>query len=371
MLDLLKRFLYIIKRQELKDHINTLSDLLEDADFRAWVLEDDPAHLNIFWSQWQKEHPEKQDLVIEAKAILEQLKHDTQPIAPIRKDAILARINETIATESKPESAKPQAKRRRFPPRIYLKIAAVLALFLASISFWKVNEKIDSPNPVPPVADWVIRKNAKGQKSKLYLPDGSTVILNADSELRYDRNGFGKDQRALILSGEAFFEVEKDPYCPFTVQTGSLSTTALGTSFNINAYPNSPMTVFLATGSVLVAKENEGQENDSVQLVPGQVAYLSKKERLTSKKEKNLKQYEWTRGTLFFDKTPFDKVIIELERWYGVQIKVLDKGKSSPVINGEFKQESLKNVLETMKYSLDFTFSIDDHEIVIKFNNSP
>src|SRR5699024_6685187 len=72
----------------------------------------------------------------------------------------------------------------------------------------------------------------QGIKLTKVLPDGSKVILNSNSSISYT-DGFAKDKRELTLQGEGFFQVTKDPARPFTVHTGNIATTALGTSFNV------------------------------------------------------------------------------------------------------------------------------------------
>ncbi|MEP7259280.1 MAG: FecR family protein, partial [Flavitalea sp.] len=76
-----------------------------------------------------------------------------------------------------------------------------------------------------------------GSKSKLELPDGTLVWLNGDSKLSYSNGGFGKDNREVILAGEAFFDVVKNEKIPFIIHTGPINITVKGTAFNVKAYP--------------------------------------------------------------------------------------------------------------------------------------
>ncbi len=91
-----------------------------------------------------------------------------------------------------------------------------------------------------------------GQKLSFHLEDGTKVILNAGSKIWYPSN-FNIHEREVILEGEAFFEVSKDASRPFRIVTESVVTTALGTSFNINAFPsNENIEIALVTGKVSV-----------------------------------------------------------------------------------------------------------------------
>lgn len=115
-------------------------------------------------------------------------------------------------------------------------------------------------------AKWITKSNPKGQKSKIHLPDGSTVILNAESQIRF-KNDFGKADRD-IFKWRIVFEVAQDSLLPFRVFSGELVTTALGTSFNINSYDKNRVNVQLATGQVKVFKEE--LESESLLLQPGE-----------------------------------------------------------------------------------------------------
>src|SRR5690606_21518010 len=115
--------------------------------------------------------------------------------------------------------------------------------------------------------EWTTKSNPIGQKSIIQLADGSKVVLNADSELKFLDN-FGQGHREIYLKGEAFFEVALDSLRPFTVYSGESVTMALGTSFNINSYDNKKVQIQLATGKVKVIHEDK--EKEPVYLDPGE-----------------------------------------------------------------------------------------------------
>ena len=122
-----------------------------------------------------------------------------------------------------------------------------------------------------PAASWIVRNNPTGQAQKLLLPDGSRVKLYAHSSLRYT-DSFGITRRDSWLEGEAEFSVQKDQVHPFTVLSGSLATTALGTSFDVKALPAAAnITVKLFTGKVVVRslRPRSGWNKD-IYLLPGE-----------------------------------------------------------------------------------------------------
>ncbi len=107
-----------------------------------------------------------------------------------------------------------------------------------------------------------------GSKSKVELPDGSVVWLNAGSTLTYDKD-FGKENRAVTLIGEGFFDVTKNKEKPFIISTESISIKVLGTVFNVKAYKEDKQTeTSLIHGSIEVTIKN--RPNDKIILSPSE-----------------------------------------------------------------------------------------------------
>ncbi|MBL7698264.1 MAG: FecR family protein [Chitinophagaceae bacterium] len=147
----------------------------------------------------------------------------------------------------------------------------------------------------------------RGGQYKLILPDGSKVWLNAASSIRFPTE-FTEDRRIVTITGEVYFEVAKNPRQPFIVKTYAEDITVVGTSFNVNSYPDEPIIkTSLLEGSVWI--------NGNV-LQPGQ-AYMNGK--ITST---NLEQdLAWKNGFFSFNKTDLPAVMRQLSRWYNVEVK--------------------------------------------------
>lgn len=212
-----------------------------------------------------------------------------------------------------------------------------------------------------------VQKNApKGKKTKIKLPDGSLVYLNSESSITY-LTDFA-DNRTIHLQGEAFFEVQSDPYKPFTVITGPVSTQALGTSFNINAYEEElEIHVALATGKIKVSHEANGQE---IYVDPGEgVDFNPIDAQLTKDLVDIQKILNWKNGILQFEKVPFPQVVKTLERWYGVDFEVKNQ-KELPLYkcSGTFEpNEYLSNVLSVLAHSVDFNYTIQGKKVILEF----
>tara|TARA_B100001245_G_C22849757_1_gene408501 strand:+ start:222 stop:1220 length:999 start_codon:yes stop_codon:yes gene_type:complete len=240
------------------------------------------------------------------------------------------------------------------------KVAAAVALLIVSVM---VILQLRTTEVHPQQVE-IIKDNPAGQKSKVYLPDGTIVTLNSESRITYFENF--EEGRNVTLEGEAFFDVTEDPSRPFTVYSGSLATTALGTSFNIRSYNTSQAEVALVTGKVKVRRDNS---DDLVYLVPGETASISNEMKSILKGTADVQAITyWKDGVLYFDKTEVDDVVQILERWYGVEIEVIG-GLPDVKCSGTFqKNEYLTNVLDILSYSVGFEYSLAGKQVQIKFN---
>ena len=179
------------------------------------------------------------------------------------------------------------------------------------------------------------------------LPDGSQIILNSDSELKYD-NDFN-EVRTLNLDGEAFFQVEKGK--SFTVVTDEGEVAVLGTSFNVSAR-NGVLIVACKTGKVQVTSKNQSKI-----ITPGERVRFSNGKASIIEDIDPLKIDKWTSGESYFERTPLQEVISSMSHKYDVEIK-LPKKYHGKLFTGSFihsdLQKATKMVLVPMgiKYEL-------------------
>ncbi len=247
-----------------------------------------------------------------------------------------------------------------------LKIAASLILLLSISYVWVEQTYSVADEPVAKPVSYVQKQNPKGRKSTVFLKDGSKVILNSESSITYDEN-FATGKREILLKGEAFFEVAKDPNRPFIVKSGSISTVALGTSFNVRNYADSDITVSLVTGKVRI--DENGEMSSAGVLMPGEkIKYDRESATLEKLKYNDYEDLLWKDGILSFKKATISEVVATLERWYGVEIAVVKPCKKSVSYGAVFKDQSLKQVLQAMGFTLNFDYIINDKKVEIMFN---
>lgn len=240
---------------------------------------------------------------------------------------------------------------------------SVAAIILIASGLFYIN--FDMHDETLVTQSHITKQNAKGVKSHIKLPDGTSVWLNAASHISYPQ-GFTATQRLVQLEGEAYFDVVKDKTRPFIVTSGNVVTTALGTSFNIKAIDTQNIEVSLNTGKVNVARIDN---NEQVILQPGQQAKLDGLGLLVSE-FKNEIVLAWKEGTIIFDNTDFDEMISVLEKWYDVSFVIENlsqQERQSIKVIGEFENQTLENVLKLLSHSMHFKYTINKKIVTLKF----
>jgi ferric-dicitrate binding protein FerR (iron transport regulator) len=184
------------------------------------------------------------------------------------------------------------------------------------------------------------------------LPDGSQVILNAASVIKYNKRSWNK-VRSVQLDGEAFFRVKKG--CRFEVVTSNGVVWVLGTTFNVFARDNR-LQVYCETGKVAVAA------NDTVLLTPGMKAQTTTGLSLITYNA-GTHESTWQQGDFWFSNAPLKDVIAEMGRQFDVDIRYNNLGDR--YYTGYFNRRSLNEALRTVFYPMQLTFKIDNKVVYI------
>lgn len=251
----------------------------------------------------------------------------------------------------------------------WLKIAAGI-VFIISFGF-ALNKLIHNGEPdlIPAVSNQIEKSTEKGQKLTVFLKDGTKVILNSESSL-VSPQFFDDSLRVVYLSGEAFFDVARNEKVPFKVISEAAETTVLGTQFNINSQPDNQSIISLVSGSVLVElTHHQSQQLQRAKLSPGQTAIANVKlEALQVTSFDYEETILWKDGILYFQHASFDQLINKLENWYGVVFEINGKENvDKKLFSGKFDNESLKNVLESISFSKNFSYQITEKKVIINF----
>ncbi|MEQ6119258.1 FecR domain-containing protein [Reichenbachiella sp. MALMAid0571] len=246
----------------------------------------------------------------------------------------------------------------------WLKVAASIVLVSAlSFLFYENYFKTESKEVVK--NEIITKETPKGVKRQIVLPDGTDVWLNSGSSLSY-ASGFTDSSRIVRLVGEAFFEVTKDPKRPFQVESGDIVTTAIGTAFNVNAFSKSSTSIVsLTEGKVKVEYISK---NEAVYLTPGYAAVLNKKSNQLDARSFDIEEdIAWKDGILVFKNAAEEKVLRDLENWYGVKFTLQNKSPEKWDLTTRFENESLEHVLKVIGFKAKFNFQIEDKKVTIEY----
>ena len=225
----------------------------------------------------------------------------------------------------------------------------------------------------------------RGSKSSIKLPDGTTVRLNTDSRLTYISFTAGKT-REVTLVGEAYFDVAHDSSRPFIIHTGKVNIKVLGTSFNVRNYPqDKELETSLIKGKIEVSLESRPE--DIIILKPTEKLIIAKaddelssatkianttdnKVVLTSitylRNDSIVAETSWLNDKMVFVNQPLEKIALELERKYAINITFKDEKVKKYRYTGVFDNVGLEKVFELIKYSKNINYKINDKNIVIE-----
>ena len=336
-------------------------DFLKDRFFVEWIKSPNKES-NSFWEEWIKRNPEKEKEISKARAIILRLKYTEEKVTNSESNEVLERILTKVQSDT-PTPARDIKENAHLNWRsIAASILILGSVLLGFLLFEISNEKIAIDNKNP--EEWIERHAPIGSKSTLRLPDGTAIYLNAGSTLKIPKK-FAADKRTVFLEGEAFFEVAEDKDRPFTIYSGSLSTTALGTSFNVRAYPEEQkLSVALVTGKVKVVNF----EIDTFQILTSneQLIYNAEERGFIKKNFDTELVTGWYQGILIFQDSDFNEVVHKLERWYGVSFEIKKFPAFQKEYRGKFDNQSLDEVLQVMSFTSGFSYEINDKNVIIK-----
>lgn len=315
----------------------SISELAQDDAFIHWVKYPD-ATTSEQWQNWLSQHPEVIKKVDAASSIVRSLSFVEAPVSDAQKEALWSRID-ALANEETSTKAKDSRIRTLLP---YL-AAAMLAL---AISFFFIF----------PFQQSTTAGTVAAESIKYNLPDGSTVTLNADSKITFNKRSWAQN-RTIELEGEAFFEVKKGS--PFTVSTNAGTVEVLGTSFNVDNY-DEDFSVACYTGKVKVQTQV-----GTATLTAGQKVSTNNQELSSADFDPNAQQ-DWRKGYFKYVDVSVKNILAEIERQYAVKINfqapdsILNKKH-----NCTFTNTNLDSSLQVISWPLYLDYEIKGNEVKV------
>lgn len=193
----------------------------------------------------------------------------------------------------------------------------------------------------------------KGGQYQVILPDGSKVWLNAASYLKFPTKFTGKE-RKVELTGEAYFEIEKNKKAPFEVTLNDMKVEVLGTHFNVTGYDDDEYhTATLLEGSVKISNKT-----DQILLNPGQQAVLNKSDDIKVRSVDAEEAIAWKNGYFLFNNENIGSIMRKISRWYNVEV-VFQGNMSDKEFTGTISRfKNVSEVLKLLELTKDVHFEI-------------
>ncbi|MBC9911858.1 FecR family protein [Chitinophaga varians] len=264
--------------------------------------------------------------------------------------------------------------------RPYLWAAAISTGVLLGMAAWWWTSAKKNNNAI---ASEVTTRN--GSRTSIQLADGTRVWLNAGSKLSYSKD-FGKNDRSVTLTGEAFFDVAKQADHPFVIHTETMDIRVLGTRFNVRSYPEDKTTeASLITGSIeAIVKRNATRiilKPSEKIVVLNQLPAVARSAKANTAKEETtvtlshvsyyaaqttaITETSWMDNKLVFKDESFAELAQQMERFFGVHVQFDNPSLQQLRFTGIFEQETVQQALSALQLTAAFRYEIQNDTIII------
>jgi transmembrane sensor len=352
---------------------HTVEELATDDMFRRWVMKPTP-EINAFWQKWITENSDKADTVSRARELV-------LAVHEIYKDD----LSDEVVTHEIEEITRIAEQRKQAEennifrlPAIWRAVAVLLLVSgLGALYYFQRPGKIQiaSIKPVVELADSMnVRTNTGETEITVLLSDNSVATLTKGSTITFPKK-FGGRERRVHLTGEAFFDVAKNPDKPFLVYTNETVTKVLGTSFRVKAFDQeNTVMVFVKTGRVSVYPKKDYETIDNEKTISGvvlnpnqQAVFIRNQNRLEKGIVANpqMLSESITQKELIFDDKPVAQVLETLEKVYGIVIVYDAQILAECVITAQFNDESLKQRMNAICQAIGANYEMVNGQIVI------
>ena len=356
----------------MKQKEEKINELLLDNRFVDWLINPQSPYA-AYWLQWTAVSAENAALAEAAREFLLELRmaenDQEQEITDNETAPLWEQIRENIDQES-----APVLKMQRMPQWTYwLAAAAIAGLILLLGATWSKQpgrpSLLAKTTRENPPSQEVIRYNGNEKNELFFLPDGSRITLAKGARITYNRLMNG-DKREVVLTGEAFFDVAKNPQRPFYIYTQNMVIKVLGTSFRVTT-SLSQESVAVKTGKVSVYLKGQDLEQSAARIVlPQQVCTWSPRQKeliTTAYAGKSMIELETDGANGYsFEDAPLDTVFKALEKMYAMPVHYDKPVFENCFITISLGNESLEEKLEVITKTVGASYSISDYGINIE-----
>ncbi len=355
-------------------HLYLAEDFAADDFFKEWVSAPTPEN-DRFWRNFLREHPDRFDDLEEGRRLVAGL----QSIGSADNRGLKSTSQRTVRSiwmriEHSLDGLDAPLKRPIWR-RGFWQVAAGLLLALGAGGWWLGQRSADAANTsfgTEGSSDWKLAVNEGRQSMVIQLADGSQVSLSQYSRLRYPAE-FGATERKVYLTGDAFFEVTKNPQAPFLVYTNTIVTKVLGTSFEVKSSPDSSdVTVEVRTGRVSVYANDSDLHQDpeakGIILTPNQKAVYHRPNASIRKAlvDKPILLVPVNKMEQFvFEAAPASEVFRALGEAYGIDVVYDEEVLKNCLLTINLTDEDLYQKLKVISMVIDIHYKFIDGQIVI------
>jgi transmembrane sensor len=326
----------------MADNILKAEDLLTDEGFLAYYLKKDSADF-AYWEGLKKDNPLQENEILKAFALMEMIILAEKPVSAEQQSKAYQRF---ISANS--QTAVKEVNQRRIPALLRWSAAAAVLISIGIAFYFNTSQQKESI------------QTQFGEIKKEKLPDGTGVIINANSRISFSENWEESEKREVWMDGEVYFDVVKTAEKkPFIVHTAELDVEVTGTRFNVNRR-SATNKVFLVEGSIVL----HSKQTASTALAPGDYAELNTS-GLAKKAATDAGFTAWIDRKFIFDKTSMAEVARSLEEIYGKTISFSDDQVSNKTISGILPNDNLTVLLDALEAAYGLSIVSKDKEIVI------
>ncbi len=349
----------------------TVEDFVLDKYFRQWALGELP-ETDTFWQEFQLMHLDKMKPIEQARTITKSLEiyHETISDAELRE-----RVRAILAAIELEEIPKLSFFRQNW----FRMAASVALLITVGLWFFNKNTTISPPSVSEAISAQIIDIQNVLADTTIRFSDGSTAVLKRGGSLRYDKNFSSTERAVTLLSGEAFFEVTKNPNKPFLVYANELVTKVLGTSFTVKAFKdNKEVTVEVKTGKVSVFSQRDAAQIaqaatptlKGLVLTPNQkIIFNRADEKLTKTlvEKPEIVVSESIKQTFKFDfeDTPVNEVFRILKEAYSINIVYDEALLRDCPITAVLEDQPLYDKMSIICEAINAKYQVLDGQIVV------
>lgn len=321
-------------------HFSSFEEVIADEDFLAWYAGNSTEQANA-WQQWLLQHPQYQSLVDESILFLNALKLRDKVVSAAQVEAAHERLMRSVEVHTPVIQMKPRQT------KWWLSAAAAVLVIVTAAFLWNSSKESQ------------LKMNTQyGQIAEYKLPDGSEVMLNANSKLSIKKSWEEKGDREVWLEGEAFFHVKKTTQkARFIVHAKDMDIIVTGTQFNV-VNRDGESNVLLKEGSVTL-KTKDGQ---LIKMLPGDFVTINNNQTQKAVAPEEI-ILAWTQAKLVFENTPIANAAKTISQHYGVKVKV-EKEVEEKRLSGILPNDNLEVLLKALE-AMDLVIKRANNEIII------